>query len=407
MTDEISDHVKFNLNSLVNDGYHFNDVRFKYVNQWTYLLMQLTEAKKSLELLKNSENGELDSVYLKQALFRSYVISYAKSFSSSGKGRITLNKKEIFKEQKEKHYGKDKYIKFYHQPSDLNKEYPVPEWTTESAINAIILDYYISQFDLAAMTNNLSLSHVINVPLARPKNGRKDELTRYEKRKALIQESIKVKGQGASNANNFLILFSDPTSGGKGMQIAAIPNNNNSKTLQDKESRKDRVLVRAFGATHPAILGGQTESGSNLGSSTGILTEAENLFYTTVIESKIQVAKVFLNDDLIPLYKALTGEGDESLQCDFPRNIRWKYTPSDAIMLATFTTGEIRDRFQVKGEYTDKIREILIRDLADRKEAGGGNDTINNSERTPLKDEDIANNRNLKEEGKDEKEEKD
>ena len=46
MTDEISDHVKFNLNSLVNDGYQFNDVRFKYVNQWTYLLMQLTEAKK-------------------------------------------------------------------------------------------------------------------------------------------------------------------------------------------------------------------------------------------------------------------------------------------------------------------------------------------------------------------------
>lgn len=102
MTDEISDHVKFNLNSLVNDGYHFNDVRFKYVNQWTYLLMQLTEAKKSLELLKNNENEDLDSVYLNQALFRSYVISYAKSFSSSGKGRITLNKKEIFKEQKEK-----------------------------------------------------------------------------------------------------------------------------------------------------------------------------------------------------------------------------------------------------------------------------------------------------------------
>ena len=102
MTDEISDHVKFNLNSLVNDGYHFNDVRFKYVNQWTYLLMQLTESKKSLELLKNNKDEDLDSIYLKQALFRSYVISYAKNFSSSGKGRITLDKKEIFKEQKER-----------------------------------------------------------------------------------------------------------------------------------------------------------------------------------------------------------------------------------------------------------------------------------------------------------------
>jgi hypothetical protein len=102
MTDEISEHIKFNLDGLVNDGYHFNDVRFKSVNQWTYLLMQLTEAKKSLELLKNQENEDLDSVYLKQALFRSYVISYAKNFSSGGKGRVTLNKKEIFKGQNEK-----------------------------------------------------------------------------------------------------------------------------------------------------------------------------------------------------------------------------------------------------------------------------------------------------------------
>ncbi len=39
---------------------------------------------------------------MKQALFRSYVISYAKRLSSSGKGRVSLNKKEIFKEQKEK-----------------------------------------------------------------------------------------------------------------------------------------------------------------------------------------------------------------------------------------------------------------------------------------------------------------
>ncbi len=59
MTNEISDHVKFNLNSLVSDGYHFNDVRFKLVNQWNYLLMQLIEAKKSLELLKKMKMRSL------------------------------------------------------------------------------------------------------------------------------------------------------------------------------------------------------------------------------------------------------------------------------------------------------------------------------------------------------------
>lgn len=38
------------LKAYIDDGYVFDDKRFEFVNRWTYILMQLTEAKNFLEL---------------------------------------------------------------------------------------------------------------------------------------------------------------------------------------------------------------------------------------------------------------------------------------------------------------------------------------------------------------------
>ena len=91
------------LKAYIDDGYVFDDKRFEFVNRWTYILMQLTEAKNFLELANKSTEYESEStmneIYLHQALFRSFVISYAKCFSTSGQGRLSLNKKDIYKNQ--------------------------------------------------------------------------------------------------------------------------------------------------------------------------------------------------------------------------------------------------------------------------------------------------------------------
>ena len=95
----LDDHLK----PYVDDGYVFDDKRFEFVNRWTYILMQLTEAKNFLELANKSSEYEdestMNQIYLHQALFRSFVISYAKCFSTSGQGRLSLNKKDIYKNQ--------------------------------------------------------------------------------------------------------------------------------------------------------------------------------------------------------------------------------------------------------------------------------------------------------------------
>jgi len=101
MNQELSQEALKNLKVYTDDGYVFDDKRFEFVNRWTYIFIQLKEAESFLELAINNNKDKtelsLENMYLEQALFRSFVITYAKCFSSSGQGRLTLDKKDIFK----------------------------------------------------------------------------------------------------------------------------------------------------------------------------------------------------------------------------------------------------------------------------------------------------------------------
>ncbi len=90
------------LKALSSAGYVIDDERFKYVKGLSMLLMHAHDAIKSIILIENCSKYEVEGSseehLLQQALFRNAVLNYAKCFSQSGKGRITLDKNDIYKD---------------------------------------------------------------------------------------------------------------------------------------------------------------------------------------------------------------------------------------------------------------------------------------------------------------------
>ena len=93
--------VHEHLSPYIKEGYVVDESRFTQIRAWNFLLIQLHDAKLSLELAKQSEKyeekGSIPEIVLQQSLFRNSIINYAKCFSSVGKGRISLDKKSVYK----------------------------------------------------------------------------------------------------------------------------------------------------------------------------------------------------------------------------------------------------------------------------------------------------------------------
>ncbi|MES2924190.1 MAG: hypothetical protein V4819_21750 [Verrucomicrobiota bacterium] len=76
------------------------DPRFEELNRWTFLMMQVFEARTFLDLAESTHHvhplSSLSEVLTQQALFRSFILSYGKCFVSSGTGRSSLDPKKIY-----------------------------------------------------------------------------------------------------------------------------------------------------------------------------------------------------------------------------------------------------------------------------------------------------------------------
>lgn len=76
------------------------DPKFHILNRWTFLMMQVFECKKFLDLAEEDcsihPRSSLEEVLIQQALFRSAILAYGKCFADSGKGRSSLDKNKVF-----------------------------------------------------------------------------------------------------------------------------------------------------------------------------------------------------------------------------------------------------------------------------------------------------------------------
>lgn len=89
------------LKVLMDQGFNLDDARFRYVKGLSMLLMHLHDAIKSISMIVKCERyeqkGSPEEYLLQQSLFRNSVLNYTKCFSQSGKGRVSLDKKDVFK----------------------------------------------------------------------------------------------------------------------------------------------------------------------------------------------------------------------------------------------------------------------------------------------------------------------
>lgn len=90
-----------NLNQLFEKGFVISDDETKHLSSWGTLSLQILEAKESLMYSKKFGNKKVyekfEEFVLANAMFKNSILSYAKCFSRSGKGKISIDANEIFK----------------------------------------------------------------------------------------------------------------------------------------------------------------------------------------------------------------------------------------------------------------------------------------------------------------------
>ena len=76
------------------------DSRFDLLKRWTYAMIHCYEAKEFIRLAEETHKvhpkSSLDEVFTQQALFRGFLVSYAKCFGGNGSGKVSLDPGRVF-----------------------------------------------------------------------------------------------------------------------------------------------------------------------------------------------------------------------------------------------------------------------------------------------------------------------
>jgi len=264
-----------------------------------------------------------------------------------------------------------RYISFHHL-SDLESDiYPTPDCAADSAINAALLDAYIPQYDTASLVNGLTTSHIVVVPLARPRKGASDgEKAKHKQDKDAIQANLQNNMTGVDNADNILVLFKDPKSETDPVQIAAIPNNDDAATLDSKSNRAERVLLAAYTVPHPSLVGINAPAGKNLNQDRNMLNNAEGLFYSNYAHTLTELAEEWYAEVMIPMFALESGLDTSTLRAAFPWSQRFKKEVPSEVLLKTMTLEEIFEYFGLDIKPDEEYRRQLVADLLVRSLGG-------------------------------------
>ena len=102
--DQLTQDAETNLQPVLKN-FKLGDEQFNDLGNWTYLGIFLHDAARSIALSERFNEkdkfAEMDDVILAHGMFRNFILSYAKCFSQSGSGRISLDARQVFKGQEE------------------------------------------------------------------------------------------------------------------------------------------------------------------------------------------------------------------------------------------------------------------------------------------------------------------
>mgnify|MGYP000920205345 CR=1 FL=1 len=305
---------------------------------------------------------------------------------------VKSDKETPFYEDEQKPFNIGKFVYHVADVTLKSEHYPLPSYSTESTINAIMTEAAISMLDMSSIENGLTTAYFVTVPLIKPREDNDEAMQQYEDTKKEYLNYIKDTFQGAENAENFVVLFADPRRSHEPIHIAEVPHNNTSDVLQGKASRKDKTILTAFRITHPALIGNPPESGKGFNNQSGIIGEADDQFYTDFVWDLRLLAEEFFNDIVLEIFREVHAIYDEEVKIEFPRKRRYNTMPSDRMLLAVVPTSKIWELYGL-GEYTEEARKLLIRDLIDRQIAKApavplGNDSGSEDHKADPEDED-------------------
>lgn len=142
-----------------------------------------------------------------------------------------------------------------------------PSYLWESAVKSVTTEIEIDKYHLNEITNNFSVSAIINFNNGTPEDEQKDE----------IEKSINEKFTGSENAGRFLLCFND--SAENAATIERLTTDDYDERYDSLQKRVRQSIFTAFRA-NPNLFGIPTE---NLGFSNEEYESAFKLFNRTVV----------------------------------------------------------------------------------------------------------------------------
>lgn len=229
--------------------------------------------------------------------------------------------------------------------------YAMPDYYTESAVDAIITDKEVMAFDRADLANGMNAGYIVTFYREdySTTDPDKEAMTRSWERK-LVEKRL----TGAENTNRVILQRQKPMhKDQKSIEITPIPSNNVSDRHKIIDERKNIAILVAHGIVSPELVGVPNVTRS------GFANEAEKLKlgYDLMLWNSINEMKQPIENFYDTLVSNFTKFGDR-LKIRIKSSLPIISVASDAILQYAFTENEIRGFYGAKDLEADLLNEL-------------------------------------------------
>lgn len=221
--------------------------------------------------------------------------------------------------------------------SPFSKFYPVPDYQSESCLNAILIDSEVILFDVKELENNLSTGYIVTFYR---KNYQDEDADRERELRSSEEAFVRNDMRGAVNNKNVLIQRAEPAKDGEvqpKVDIQEVPNNNDSDRHKIIDSRKNAAIHTGHGIPDRRIVGAPQEDKSGFSSDADQMkTAVDILFFTRLNKMRTVIQKFF--DEMV---KERFGE-DSFTGSKFIDDIPFRQKISDSMYRWAYTENEFR-----------------------------------------------------------------
>ena len=250
----------------------------------------------------------------------------------------------------------DRFYYYDRTFTNLTKFYPVPDYQTRAAINAIILDGELIEFDVNELRNNLTTGYIVTFLR---KDWSKEDPERESQTRAAERDLVRNDMTGAENNGRVTIVRAEPPADGEkakeAFTVNEIPNTNTADRHNILEARKNTYILVAHGIIAPEIAGIPNSVKSGFSSDADRIVDAiANLFFTRLNKNREVMKKFYL--------KMVKEAGFEVDDMQFVDNIPFRKKIETALLKHAFIIDEVR-KMHGHEPLTDEERQVLQDEL--------------------------------------------